>query len=103
MQDSDMPSSRLANLIGTALRRQRELHQLTQQALAERAGVSQATIARIERGDRAPSLLMVEALFAALGGQLAVAVEPLDAHVDARIADLEQRAVAETPISSATG
>jgi len=98
-----MPSSRLANLIGTALRRQRELHQLTQQALAERAGVSQATIARIERGDRAPSLLMVEALFAALGGQLAVAVEPLDAHVDARIADLEQRAVAETPISSATG
>lgn len=90
-----MPGNRLVRLVGTALRRQRELHRLTQQELADRAGTSQATVARIERGDRVPSLPMLETLFAALDVQLAVTVEPLDAHLDARMADLGSRSIVE--------
>lgn len=83
-----MTTSRLLTLLGTALRRERELQRLTQQALAARTGISQATVARIERGDRMPSVPMLERLFAALDTQLTVGVEPLDAHVDAVITAL---------------
>lgn len=38
---------------------------------------------------------MLEMLFAALGAQLAVTVEPLDADVDAQIAELTERSIAE--------
>jgi transcriptional regulator with XRE-family HTH domain len=72
--------------------------------LAERAGVTQAAIARIEKGTRVPSVSTVERLLAAMGLQLAIGVEPLDAHVDAaidRIADtpLADR-IADTDIDS---
>ncbi|MBF9128178.1 helix-turn-helix transcriptional regulator [Plantactinospora sp. S1510] len=90
-----MPPSRLTALLGTTLRLQRELHGLTQHALAERADTSQSTIARIEQGDRAPTVSMLERLFAALDLQLTVGVEPLDAHLDARIDDLGRRSIAE--------
>lgn len=62
-----MPESRLARQIATAVRREREHRRLTQQALADLAGLSQGAVARIERGDRLPSLPVVERLFAALG------------------------------------
>lgn len=84
-QFAGMSESRLTTLLGTTLRRQRESQRLTQQALASLAGTSQAAIARIERGDRAPSVPMLERLFTALGVQLTIGVEPLDAHVDAAI------------------
>ncbi|MGX7676365.1 helix-turn-helix domain-containing protein [Plantactinospora sp. DSM 117369] len=74
-----MSSSRLTTLLGTTLRRQRELHGLTQRDLAERSGASQAAIARIEQGVRAPTVAMLERLLAALDLQLTVGVEPLDA------------------------
>ncbi|MGQ5259694.1 helix-turn-helix domain-containing protein [Micromonospora sp. ZYX-F-536] len=90
-----MSSTRLVTLIGATVRRQRHLRELSQRELAELAGVSQAAVARIERGDRAPSVPVLERLLAAMGVQLAVGVEPLDAHLDARIAELAARPVAE--------
>ncbi|WP_200206367.1 helix-turn-helix domain-containing protein [Micromonospora coerulea] len=90
-----MPESRLATQIAAALRRERGGRLLTQQALADQVGTSQAAIARVERGDRLPSLTLVERLFAALDLQLAVAVEPLDAHLDTRMAELAARPLPE--------
>lgn len=90
-----MTESRLLAQLGASLRRERERHNLTQQALANLAGISQATITRIERGDRAPSVPMLERLFAALGSQLTIGVEPLDAHVDAAIGEQSQTALAD--------
>ncbi|RZU78159.1 helix-turn-helix protein [Micromonospora kangleipakensis] len=73
-----MPESRLASQIAAALRRERGARLLTQQTLADLAGTSQAAVARVERGDRVPSIPLVERLFAALDRQLTVGVEPLD-------------------------
>ncbi|MFC8301423.1 helix-turn-helix domain-containing protein [Micromonospora orduensis] len=58
-------------------------------------GVSQTAIARIERGDRAPNITVLERLLAAMDVQLVVGVEPLDAHLDARIDELAARPIAE--------
>ncbi|MGC5021773.1 helix-turn-helix domain-containing protein [Micromonospora sp. DT47] len=77
------------------MRHERESRFLTQQALADLAGMSQGGVARIERGDRMPSIPLVERAFAALGRQLAVAVEPLDTHLDARMDELAARPLAD--------
>ncbi|MGW5560444.1 helix-turn-helix domain-containing protein [Micromonospora sp. NPDC003944] len=90
-----MPSTRLAGLLGAAIRQQRQSRELSQTELAELAGISQASVARIEGGDRGPSIAMLELLLAAMGVQLVVGVEPLDAHLDARIDDLAARPIAE--------
>ncbi|MEV0811001.1 helix-turn-helix transcriptional regulator [Micromonospora sp. NPDC050200] len=88
-------SSRLVAILGSVVRREREARELSQRELAELAAVSQATVARIERGDRSPSVEVLERLLAAMGVQLTVAVESLDAHLDARIDELAARPVAE--------
>ncbi|MDG9677344.1 helix-turn-helix transcriptional regulator [Micromonospora sp. DH14] len=90
-----MPSTRLAGLLGTVIRAQRHSRELSQAELADVAGVSQATVARIEGGNRAPSIAVLERLLAAMDVQLVVGVEPLDAHLDARIDDLATRPIAE--------
>ncbi|ASW55863.1 helix-turn-helix transcriptional regulator [Plantactinospora sp. KBS50] len=90
-----MSTDRLQKMFRTLLRRQRELHGLTQAQLAARAGISQASIARIEAGGRAPSLPMTERILAALGSQLTIDVEPLDADVDRQIIELSAKPVAE--------
>ncbi|MEV7331763.1 helix-turn-helix transcriptional regulator [Micromonospora sp. NPDC093244] len=90
-----MPSTRLVTLLGNTVRHQRHLRQLTQCELAEAAKVSQAAVARIESGSRAPSVAVLEALLAAMDVQLVVDVEPLDAHLDARIAELAARPIVE--------
>ncbi|MFC0007067.1 helix-turn-helix domain-containing protein [Micromonospora siamensis] len=90
-----MPGNRLAALLSDVIRRQRQLHDLNQRQLAELAGVSQATVARIERGDRSPSLPALERLLAAMDLQLTVGVEELDAHLDARLAEQSARPLAE--------
>jgi transcriptional regulator with XRE-family HTH domain len=64
--------------IGATLRRHREAHGLTQAELAGRVSTSQATVARIERGDRAPSVAMLERLFAVLGHRVRLSLEPLE-------------------------
>jgi transcriptional regulator with XRE-family HTH domain len=84
----------LISQLGAALRHQRELRNLRQTDLAERAEVSQGAVARAERGDRA-ALPMVEKLFAALGLQLRIELEPLDAQVDAALDKLAARPLAE--------
>ncbi|MBM7490859.1 helix-turn-helix domain-containing protein [Micromonospora luteifusca] len=90
-----MPTTRLVTLLGSTVRQQRHLRDLTQVELAELAGVSQAAVARIESGNRAPSIAVLEALLAAMDVQLVVGVEPLDAHLDARIDDLASRPIGE--------
>jgi transcriptional regulator with XRE-family HTH domain len=64
--------------IGSTLRRHREEQGLTQAELAARVTTSQATVARIERGARAPSVTMLERLFAVLGWRVRLALVPLD-------------------------
>ncbi|MEV0153633.1 helix-turn-helix transcriptional regulator [Micromonospora sp. NPDC050686] len=90
-----MPESRLSTMLSTVIRQQRQLRELNQRQLAELAGVSQATVARVERGDRSPSLPALERLLAAMQVQLTVDVEPLDAHLDARLAEHASRPLAE--------
>ncbi|RKN44412.1 helix-turn-helix transcriptional regulator [Micromonospora endolithica] len=90
-----MPEQRLAVQIATVLRWERGKRSLTQQALAELAGVSQGAVANIERGNRLPSVTLVARVFEAMGLQLTVGVEPLDAQVDARLAELANRPLAE--------
>ncbi|WP_091555331.1 helix-turn-helix domain-containing protein [Micromonospora pattaloongensis] len=90
-----MTTSRLTTLVATTLRRQREALELTQAQLAARAGTSQAAIARIERGDREPSLRMLERLLMAMDVQLTVGLEPLDAQLDAAIAELAAASVSD--------
>ncbi|MEU7589187.1 helix-turn-helix transcriptional regulator [Micromonospora sp. NPDC049230] len=90
-----MSSTRLVTLLGAAVRHQRHLRDLSQRRLAALAEVSQAAVARIERGERAPTIPVLERLLAAMDVQLVVGVEPLDAHLDARIDDLAARPIAE--------
>jgi transcriptional regulator with XRE-family HTH domain len=84
----DLVSQDLLGHIGSTLRRRRELAGLTQAELAGKVATSQATVARIEHGDRAPSVAMLERLFAALGCQVRLTLEPLDRDVDDTIAAL---------------
>ncbi len=48
--------------IGKGLKRIREKRKLTQTALAERVGVRQGTVARIETGERNPSMDLLQRL-----------------------------------------
>lgn len=90
-----MPSTRLTTLLANTIREQRHLRELSQCELADAAGISQAAVARIENGNRTPSIAVLEALLTAMDVQLVVGVEPLDAHLDARIDDLAVRPIAE--------
>ena len=51
---------------GAMLKTARERRNLTQARLAEKAGVHQVTIARLESGARRPSMRMLQRLAAAL-------------------------------------
>ena len=55
---------------GAELRRRRVQADLSQAELAELAGTEANTIARMERGERGPSLSMAQALAAALRCQI---------------------------------
>ncbi|MFE9189677.1 helix-turn-helix domain-containing protein [Micromonospora sp. NPDC007208] len=90
-----MSSTRLVTLLGAAVRQQRHLRDLSQRQLAALAEVDQAAVARFERGERAPTIAVLERLLAAMDVQLIIGVEPLDAHLDARIDGLAARPIAE--------
>jgi transcriptional regulator with XRE-family HTH domain len=62
------------------LREARSRSGLSQRALAERAGVAQSEIARIESGRQEPSFSRLERLFRAAGYDLKVDLVPHDAH-----------------------
>jgi transcriptional regulator with XRE-family HTH domain len=53
--------------LGNQVKRLRESRDLTQQALADKAGVNRVTVANIERGDAEPTLATLQALAKALG------------------------------------
>jgi transcriptional regulator with XRE-family HTH domain len=74
------------------LRIEREHARLTQAGLAHRAGMRQQHVSRFETGRFASTTTVVERLFAALGWQLRMELEPVDAEFDAEIA----RAAAQT-------
>ncbi|HEX5543788.1 MAG TPA: helix-turn-helix transcriptional regulator [Micromonospora sp.] len=80
-----MNPGRLTREAGRLLRVEREHAQLTQQALAERAGTSQQRISRFETGTYAPTTTMIERLFDALGLQIRLEIEARDADLDAAI------------------
>ena len=64
--------------LAAVLRRLREVHGLSQEALAQRAGVALNTYSRIERGQASPTWPTVRALAAALGmsmGELGATVD----------------------------
>lgn len=77
-----MAELRLAVELGQLLRRERERQRITQLEAAERCGVTQQAIARIESGRHASSLATIERVLAALGRQLRVDTEDLDEHLD---------------------
>ncbi|MEO5377829.1 MAG: XRE family transcriptional regulator [Magnetococcus sp. DMHC-6] len=49
----------IQNLVGTRIRAVREQRKLTQQQLADQAGIPRATLATVERDDSNPSLIVV--------------------------------------------
>jgi transcriptional regulator with XRE-family HTH domain len=60
---------------GEVLKKARERRKLTQAALAERVGVHQVSIARLESGSRRPSMAMLQRLAKALGVRMTALLE----------------------------
>jgi transcriptional regulator with XRE-family HTH domain len=73
---------------GRLVRRARHEAELTQQAMASRAGVSRQTVAHIELGARLPSVTTLVRLLAAAGKQMQIELVPLDDDVRRAIAEL---------------
>lgn len=82
---SCMSDSPLRRELGRLIRQEREAANLSLADLAGRAGVSQNSLGRIERATLAPSLDTIEKIFAALGLQVRLDVEPLDDDLDAQL------------------
>jgi transcriptional regulator with XRE-family HTH domain len=71
--------------IGRLLRQTREGSALTQEALAAASGVRQTAISAYERERRVPAWKTAERLFAAMGVQMRIELESLDADIDRQI------------------
>lgn len=78
----------------------REEAGLSQRELAERAGVAQSEIARIESGNREPSIPTLQRILAGAGVELRFRLAPIDDHDrvlasrQARYSDQQKRAAA---------
>ena len=77
------------------LREARALANLSQRALAARAGVAQSEIARIESGRQEPSLPRLLHLLRAAGYDLRMELVPHDDHDEQLIRDMLARTVGE--------
>jgi transcriptional regulator with XRE-family HTH domain len=62
----------IASHFGRAVRRHRELLRLSQEALADRAGIDRTYISGVERGIRNPTLSVMQRIATALGSDLDV-------------------------------
>ena len=71
--------------VGELLREARLRAGLSQRLVAKHSGASQAQVARYESGSVSPTVTTLDRLLAACGLQLRVKLEPLLAHVDARV------------------
>ena len=83
------PAGQLAARVGELLRTRRMTAEMSQYELARAAGTTQQYVSRTEAGLNAPTTRMLERLFAVLGWQLRPELEPLDADIDAAIAEAE--------------
>lgn len=72
----------IAEAVGSILDAERSRAGLSQAQLAERAGVSQQLVSRLERGAVNATLATVQRIFAVLGKQLRVEAVPLGADLD---------------------
>jgi transcriptional regulator with XRE-family HTH domain len=80
-----------ANALGEFIRRQRELQEVSMRQFAEMAGISNPYLSQIERGLRAPS----EAVLQAIAGSLQTSAEalreeagvPLEPEAESSVAD----------------
>ncbi len=82
------PSPTIGLAFGRVLRRRRLAQSLTQEALAEHAGLSMNYVYLLEHGRRSPSLDTVEAISAALHVRLSA----LCAEVEAELSDMRAAA-----------
>ena len=73
-------------MLGQRIRTALKLSTLSQDALAERTGITQSTLSRIIRGQREASLVELAAISQATGVSLAFLRRELDLPVDTRVA-----------------
>jgi ribosome-binding protein aMBF1 (putative translation factor) len=79
--DQEYVDARLAGDLGQAVHDRRIELGLSQTELAERAGMTQPQVSRMEGGDTVPTLPLLRRLAKALDGTLNVAVDESDSHV----------------------
>ena len=80
---------------GTLLVLARQQAGLSQRELAERGGVTQSEIARIESGKREPSIPIIQRILAGAGLELRFRLMPLDDHDQVLNTREERRSSAE--------
>lgn len=71
-------AARLRFELGARVRERRESLGMSQQQLAEAAGLHQSAVARFEAGGTMPTILMLERYARALNLRLSVELHPLD-------------------------
>ncbi|HUT20659.1 MAG TPA: helix-turn-helix transcriptional regulator [Anaerolineae bacterium] len=77
-------------VLAYALRERRLALTFTQRDLAERTGIKRGNIARLERGDAAPTMYTLFRVCAALGMKPSEAMTYIDHFVEAMMYDAEQ-------------
>ncbi|MHB8439045.1 MAG: helix-turn-helix domain-containing protein [Acidimicrobiales bacterium] len=68
--------ARASIMVGSAVRTARRRAGLSQLELARRAGTSQPSIARLERGQVSPTVISLDRIARALGAELVIDFEP---------------------------
>jgi ribosome-binding protein aMBF1 (putative translation factor) len=68
--------ARTAIMVGSAVRAARRRAGVSQVELAERAGTSQPSIARLEKGQVSPTVITLDRIARALGADLVIDFEP---------------------------
>jgi len=74
---SDMSKGAIPGQAADVLRAARAQSALSQRELAERAGTTQASISRIERGLEQPTLARLARILGALGWRMSIELEPM--------------------------
>lgn len=79
--DQEYIDARLAGDLGQAVHDRRVELRMSQTELAERAGMTQPQVSRLEGGDTVPTLPLLRRLAKALDGSLNVAIDEGDSRV----------------------
>lgn len=79
--DQEYVDARLAGDLGQAVHDRRSELGLSQTELAERAGMTQPQVSRMEGGDTVPTLPLLRRLAKALDGTLKLTIDEGDSHV----------------------